>query len=334
MKILITYASAGAGHYKVAESVYGYLKEHHFPHEIKLVDVLDGTNALFRWFYTFGYSWVITKARHSWWLAYWITNWRFLRPISRAIATFLNDINTDRFLKILVHEDPDVIISTHFLCSEIASTFKNAHKIHSRIITIITDFGVHQFWVTEGVDLYIVASEFTKEQLLKEGVEAEKISVLGIPVRHKFFQQYDRTHLAQKIGLSEKKFTVLVMTGSFGIGPLEDIVERLSPHVQVIVVCASNTELYWHLLAKGYEDVKVFGFVDNPHELMAISDLIITKPGGVTIAEILAMEIVPLFITPIPGQETINVAVLRKYGIGFMPGSLENITRMVFNLKK
>ena len=198
---------------------------------------------------------------------------------------------------------------------------------------MVTDFGVHPFWVSAGTDLYIAASALTKDKLLNAGVQEERIKVSGIPFNPKFSKVHDRGLLAEKLGIDAKKFTVLVMTGSFGSGPLEEIAESLCSVVQVLVVCANNKKLFNHLQEINFENVKVFGFVNNAEELMAVSDIIITKPGGLSITELLNMGLFPIFIAVIPGQEQENVKVLDAYGLGLRPKDILELQDFVFSLK-
>jgi processive 1,2-diacylglycerol beta-glucosyltransferase len=139
---------------------------------------------------------------------------------------------------------------------------------------------------------------------------------MGLPADKKFFTVFDRGLLAKKIGLDSQRFTVLICTGSFGIGKIERLVEELAGEAQVLVVTANNKALYSKLTAKRLSGVLVYGFTDNISELMAVSDIMIAKPGGMTIAECLAMELVPFFITAIYGQEVENVRCLSRLGIG------------------
>jgi processive 1,2-diacylglycerol beta-glucosyltransferase len=200
--------------------------------------------------------------------------------------------------------------------SEITAYLKKKQLIKSKLITMVTDFAVHPFWIYEYTDNYVVASGFAKAQLLSAGVKEEQIKESGIPVDAKFFLKYDRSALAGKFGVAQDKFTALLVTGSFGLGPIEEIVDLLYKDIQILVICARNKELYQKLTKKDYPGVRVFGFVDNIEEMMAAADIIITKPGGQTISEVLAIGMVPIFISPIPGQETKNIEVLQSYGIG------------------
>lgn len=333
MKVLIVYASSGAGHRRAAEAIYDYLKENCPDLSLKMIDVLDRTNALFRFDYTVGYSFLVRYAVALWRFAFWLTEFRLFRFLSAPIATFVNNINSISFIRYLIRKNPDAIISTHFLPADIAALLKRNRKIKSKLITVITDFGVHPYWVAEGTDLYVVASDFTKERLLKERVSPEKIKVFGLPFHPRFLKQFDRVALAKKMGINPDKFTVLIMTGSYGIGPLEKIAEVLSFKTQVLVICASNKKLHKRLLKKNLPNVKVFGFIENAEELMAVSDCIVTKAGGSTIAEVINMDLVPIFISTIPGQESSNVEALRRLGVGLVPKNITQLKEMVMELK-
>jgi processive 1,2-diacylglycerol beta-glucosyltransferase len=333
MKILIAYTLAGAGHFKAAEAIYNYFRKKN-PHlELKLIDALAGASFLFRKSYLYGYSFCINYAPWLWSFAFRISSAKCLKPITSLVRFFINRINTQGFARTLIQEAPDVIISTHFLPSEISAYLKNTKKISSQIFTVITDFGVHPFWVSEGTDAYIVASDFTKNALIKEGVAESRIQTLGIPVGQKFLADLDRIALCKKFNIHPDKFTLLIVTGSFGIGPIEKIVDLLYKEAQLLVVCARNRRLFAKLTRKNYPGVKVFGFVNNLAELMAVSDIIVTKPGGLTISEAFVLKIVPVFISAIPGQETENLRVLAKLGATSIAKNIKEIKDTVLNYK-
>lgn len=333
MKIIVVYATAGAGHQKAAEAIYGCLKERYSQVEVKLVDIIDKATCFYKLDYSSGYNFLIRHAKFAWSICFWFTQFKLFRVFTRPIAKALNYLNTKQFSKFLIAENPDFVISTHFLASEITAALKKSKKIKSKLITVITDFGVHSFWLSKGTDYYVVASTFTENLLIKEGINTEKIKVFGIPVDSKFTKQYQRSILRQKLNLDVNKFTLLVMTGSFGIGPIEDIVELLKDYVQILVVCANNKKLFSKLYNKNYPGVRAFGFVDNVNELMAVTDVIVTKPGGLSICELLSMELVPIFICAIPGQETLNIRALQDLGVGLCANSAQEIKKIVLDFK-
>ncbi|MDD2752496.1 MAG: glycosyltransferase [Candidatus Omnitrophica bacterium] len=333
MKLIVVHASCGAGHTKAAQAIYTFLTKRNQAFDCKLVDVLESSGGLFRYSYIYGYAALVLHAPFLWFLAFSLTQASLLHWFTRPIAIFLNRLQTRRFSDFLIRENPDFIISTHFLSSEIAASLKKSGKIKSRLLTVITDFGVHPFWISYPTDYYIVSSAFTKRQLLNQRIEEEHIKDIGIPVDEKFYAVYQRNDIAQKLNLEYDKFTVLIMTGSFGTGPLEEIACALEPFVQVIVVCARNDQLYRRLKARGLSNVRIYGFVDNIHELMAVSDVMITKPGGLSISEALAMELIPVFISAIPGQEIANIEALKESGVGMYFKEVATIKEAVLDLK-
>ncbi len=316
MKIIITYVSAGTGHRRAAEAIYNYFKENCPGHDLKIIDVLQKTNFIFSRLYGYGYLFLVNHARWLWHFCFWLASIKFLRPATIIVNSFINRLNAKNFFDFLIQEKPDVVISTHFLPSEIVIYLKKIKKIDSKLVTVITDFGIHPFWILNGTDMYIAASAFTKEQLILKGVPENIVKDLGIPIDSKFLKKYEKITLCKKFDIEPDKFTVLISTGSSGIGQIEQIVGSLYKEVQILVVSAHNKVLFATLKKKSYPKVKVFGFIENMQELMAVSDMIITKPGGLTISESLAMGLLLIFITAIPGQETENAKILANNAIG------------------
>ncbi len=334
MKVIITYASAGAGHLKAAEAIYDFIKKYRAEVDVKIIDILEETNVFFRFGYSRGYSFLVNYVFLFWWLIFRLTYLKPCRKVLRPIAALINYLNTKKFRNFLIRENPDFIISTHFFPSEISASLKADKKIKSQVISVITDFGAHPFWISGGTSLYVVASDVTKKQLVGEGVPENIIRDLGIPVHSKFLEDLDKIAIREKIGIKASAFTVLIVTGSFGIGPIEKIVNVLYEDARLLVACGRNKKLYKRLKLKNYPNCFVFGFVDNMQEMMGASDVIITKPGGLTIAELLAMELPPIFISAIPGQETENARVLERHGVGFSVRKLEVLKNIILDLKK
>lgn len=334
MKIVIAYASAGAGHRKAAEAIYNYCREESKLLDITLIDIMERSHVLFRTIYIYGYLFLAKYAQWLWGFLFWITSRHCLIPLNNVWMSFIDRIHTRPFAEFLVKESPDIVISTHFLPARVAAYLKKKEKIESKLITVITDFGIHPFWIADGTDTYIVASSFTKKLLLAEGIAFEKIKDFGIPIDPKFNRVSKKNGQTKKFILKSHTLTVLITTGSFAIGPIEKIVELLYKDVQLIVVCAKNKRLYNKLKKKMYPDVIVFGYVDNIHELMAVSDIVIAKPGGLTTSEILSMELIPIFICPIPGQETKNIEAMKHFGIGNFPKRIEDIKTIVLDYKR
>ncbi len=331
MKILIIHASAGAGHQKAAEALFAGLQKSE--HQVKLVDALDYTSPSFKKFYRGTYFFLISQFPSLWALFFNILDQDWIQPLARISRRFYNSIVAERLEQFIKEESFDTIFSTHFMPTEVCAALKRKKFIASQLITVITDFDVHKIWLAEGVDIYTVACEWTKRRLRNLNVKEEGILVSGIPIHENFLESFDIGFLKKKMGLIENNFTVLLATGSFGIGPLEEIVRYLFLEgFQTIVICGQNKDLMANLNEKKYPNVKVFGLVDNMHELMSVSDMMITKPGGLSISEALVRQLPLIFFHPIPGQEAHNVEVLAYHNIGFWAKSVEGIVREVKRL--
>ena len=311
MKICVIHATAGAGHKKAAEAVFNGLSAAGY--QPRLVDALDYTNRFFKITYPSVYAFLVTKVPLIWGVFFAVLDIPAMQPLVRLARRVYNGLNARRLERFFITERFDCIITTQFLSAEVCAYLKRTGKITAQVICVVTDFDVHRIWVNAGIDRYAVASLFTRDKIVRLGVEGGRVSVTGIPTDAQFAKPVDVLLLKSKLGLHEGMFTVLIATGSFGMGPIEELIDQLKGH-QLMIVCGHNKSLYQRLKPKAGPSVHVFGLVNNMHELMSVADAMITKPGGLSIAEALVKQLPMIFFSAIPGQETHNIAVLKKYG--------------------
>jgi len=332
MEILLIHASAGAGHRKAAEGIYNSLQGNP---DIKatLVDALDYTSPFYKKIYRETYSFLISKLPWMWAFFFGTLDVPCLLPLVKVLRRFFNTINAQPLARFLKEKNFDCIISTHFFPNEVAAALKRKGLINSKLISVVTDFDVHSIWVAQGIEHYAVASDWTKAKIKTLGVNEDQIFVTGIPTDEKFSLNRDKSELKKKLGVEDNVFTVLVATGSFGIGPIEEIIDALEGEFQVLVVCGHNKSLYKRLSKQSKKLVKILGLVDNMDELMAVSNAMVTKPGGLSISEALVSQLPLIFFNAIPGQETSNIMVLKEYGIGISDCSIEEIAEQLRNIK-
>ena len=322
MKILITYAYAGIGHKKAADAVSkalsGFRKA-----EVQNIDVLDYTNAFFKFSYPRVYLFLINRISCLWGFFYYLLDLKIVDIFIAPLRRFVHGLNAKRFSRFVAETKPDVVISTHFLPSEVVSGMKKKGIFKGRLITIVTDFLPHSFWMAHESDYFIAALERTKKDLLRRGVEEKKIKVMGIPCDRIFSIPKDRRELLQELGLEKGLFNLLIMGGGFGTGPVKEIVNAVSGEaelqdkVQIMIICGKNKPLldYFTRLKKDLKiKIHAFGYMNNVDEFMEISDCIITKSGGLTVSEALSKKLPMIIIKPIPGQETRNCSILAGYG--------------------
>ena len=312
-KVLLLSASAGAGHVRAAQALEKAFNQAGAAEEVRHVDTLEFTNKLFRHLYSKAYIELVNKMPEVPGYLYdkLDTPWKNER---RRLA--LDKLNTRPFVKLLHEYQPDLIVCTHFLPAEIVSWLKAKERIASRQAIIVTDFDVHAMWLCHHYEQYFVAIDEARAYLEALGIQKDKITVSGIPIDPVFAQHKDKEEMRRKHGLRQDRTTILVSAGGAGVGAMEHLITSLFPMehpVQVVAICGRNEDLEKRLskLASGINPaasviVIPVGYTQEMDELMAASDLVLGKPGGLTTSEALAKGLVFAIVNPIPGQEERN----------------------------
>ncbi len=342
MRILIAYASAGIGHRKAAEAIYKSFKVGFPSNEVYIVDSLDYSNIIFRWGYPRTYLFLINYLSLIWGFLYYLTDFKYLDSIFSWPRRAFHRLNGIGFEKFLLGLNPEAVICTHFFPSEVTAELKKDKRFGGRLITVVTDFRLHSFWVSREPDFFVVASDETKKDLLDRGIREERVKVLGIPVDPVFSETKLKEALLKRLDLRENFFNILLVSGGFGVGPIKELVlgfdrlkDRIGSELQLIVICGRNKRLFNELtlLQKRLRiENKIYPFVDNMDEFMQVSDIMITKSGGITISEALSKSLPMIIIRPILGQETRNSAILLQYGVALKANWVFGACRIVKSL--
>ena len=322
MKVFIFHATAGYGHQKVAEVIGSAFRERGFSdRDLRVQDALDFTSPFFRALYPAIYFYAVKYLPDIWGWFYETSDKKSVYSYIRGFRSLVNRLEGRRLLAHVFREKPDVILCTHFFSAELLSRAKREGRITAKIVTVVTDFLPHTFCVNEGTDFYWIMSEEGKTELRNRGVPETNIVSGGIPVDPRFNPFGKRLEILRKHGFEDGRLTLLLTSGSFGLGPHAAILNQLdffADRIQCFVVCGKNNELRHSLDATAFRfPVKIFGFVDFMPELMEASDLMIAKSGGSTTVESLTKGIPMVVLHPIPGQETRNAAILKERNAAF-----------------
>jgi processive 1,2-diacylglycerol beta-glucosyltransferase len=335
MRILIATVTAGAGHLQAAAALEEAWHTLRPRDNVERLDVLDFTPRLYRKVYIETYVKLIEHAPDVWAHMFKKTDDpEYFRKLSR-IRRALSQLTTSKFVARLKRFRPDVVFCTHYMPSEIVSAVKKDMRRAPLTASVITDFEAHAFWMQPGIDFYFVAAEETRARLVARGLEPERVIVAGIPISARFTQVADAAAIRKRFGLRDDLPVLLVLGGGFGMGPVVEILHelnKLSVLTQILVVCGRNEELRREAAVIDVRHpTRVFGFVTNMHELMAVSDLVITKPGGLTSSEALALGKPVFVLNPIPGQEAANSDFLLENGAAAKANRVEDLP---FRLEK
>jgi processive 1,2-diacylglycerol beta-glucosyltransferase len=319
-RILVASASIGLGSRRAADAVAAALGKEFPDVAVRVLDVLDYVHPATRAVLVQGYASMVSAAPGLWGFLY---EKESLADSLAPTAIFARGVRWEELRGLLAEFPPDAVVVTHPFAAAPFVRLKRDGALEVPIVAVLTDFQVHSVMVQDGVSLYTCADTKLADDLVARGVERELVYACGIPVGEAFTQPKDVPALKAKFGLDPDpaKKVILVLAKNWE----PDIADRLlfqlsllrTPH-QILVSSGGNEELADRLrrFAAIYGvRAKLFGLVDNLHELMAVSDLAVTGGGGLTAAECLASGLPMVILEPIPGQEERNTRFLTERGV-------------------
>ena len=352
MRILIATVTAGAGHIAAAAALEEAWRALRPDDAVERLDLIKFFSPLHKTIHADGYVKLVEHAPEIWGMLFGKTdNPKIARRLNKLRRLFPSN-SRKKFARHLKQFKPDVVLCTHFSPFETLGLLKTSeggvtrHRNliektgtrgtrpsenwkHPFVVSIVTDFEAHALWMDSCVDLYCVAAEETRARLVARGATAGNVVATGIPIAAKFLSKPDPSAVRKQYGLRDDQPVLLVLGGGFGMGPVAEILAELDKapdRFQTLVVTGRNEELRRKLATQTRRHpTHVLGFSTNMHELMAVADLIITKPGGLTTSEALALG-KPLFIlNPIPGQEAANSDFLLERGAAVKVNRVEDL---------
>lgn len=319
MKILLLYASAGGGHKRAAQALEAYLNTHLEGAEVRVEDALKYAGKLVDSICCDGYRFSAKHAPGVFGTLYRNTN----KPT--RLATLLPRINallSKKLLALLEEFQPDIVLDTYHFAGQMISTLKEKGLTKVPLVNILTDYGPHMAWLAPHADAYVVASDEMADQFAQMGAPREKIHPFGIPVFEEFFAQDDKDALLRQMNLVPGVPTVLIMAGSFGVNHILEVfrdIVMLGADFQMIVITGKNEKLYKAFqkeIAINSKRTELVAFTSEVHKYMHAADLLITKPGGLTVSEALASGLPMAVFDAIPGQEEDNADFLQRHNMG------------------
>lgn len=341
MKVLILYAKAGNGHFKAAEAVKEKLEKEYKNVEVVFEDGLEYSSRIANKIVVKGYA-NMTKLVPSMWGAIYSKADTQEKSALNEVSKLIHKGLTIRLKKLLRETKPDVIFSTHPFVSKTCAYLKKKNKTNAKLVTLITDYEVHNIWLEDHMyqDKLLVATEEMQDDCIKYGIDKEKVCITGIPTSPEFENKYDRGETLKKYGLEDKLTFLFFAGGGQGIGQSKDIFEELldiEGDFQIVAVSGKNEkqkQQFETMIEKCNKKVVVLGYTNDVPALMNMCDFVISKPGGLTSTECLVMNKPLLIINPIPGQEEQNAIYFTNNGTAIRAYDDEPISHQINTLIK
>lgn len=317
-KILFVYISAGAGHKRAASALFLHCAQKYPEIEILNIDLLDYTSLFLRKTVADLYHFTIRYAPILYGLIYKLTDNFYL-------AKFLNNLsgifekNNQKLQKIILDFNPDLIISTHFLTPAILSRFVKNIPID----TVITDYGPHNLWIAPQVRNYYVANFETAKFFTDLNLS---VFVTGLPINPEFFLDKNINLIKTKFNLRPEQKTVLIMSGGFGLKNQTQLIKKTIAEfsdINLLVISGKDNKTlyqkYKSIQTSPTINYQIIKFTENMDELMRVCDVVITKPGGITLAECAYLNKKIILTEPIPGQEKKNEVYFLQNNLAIKP---------------
>ena len=323
-RVLITYATYGSGHKTVANYIYDYLTKYS-TYDIKIIDLMEYENTIgliSKKAFEQNFKSKISSFLFS--IIYTIFDSKTATIPYKQITKSI--FNNKKLTDEIISFNPDLLISTHFFGNITVGMLKKKKLTNCKIISIITDYRSHEMWLKDekSIDAIIVSNDIVKNDLINHKIKSEKIHAFGIPIKENFSNIKNIKELKQKYKVDNDKKTFLFFAGgssgsSFSYKYFKKLVEE-KYNINIIYVCGKNEKLKnksKKLIQKNnYKNVHIIGFSNEVNNLLSISDIVITKPGGLSITECLEMKKPMLLIPGNGGQEIYNAKFVCKNGYG------------------
>lgn len=315
MKFLIMSVRAGYGHHSTGKALIEYFNN--AGHECEMLDIFEYINPLLGNSIQDGYL-ISTKYLSGYYGRIYGKLSEKDEPYPEySITALLSNAVSKKLSSYVSDFKPDAVIGTHSYAGVIMSIMKKKKIISCMTVGIVTDFTVHPFWESTSLDYYVTPDKLLDWQMMKKGISPKKLVSTGIPIRMPFSSKMDKNEARKMLGISDKE-TILLMMGSMGYGNVVETVKELDEFetdFQVLCVCGSNEKLKSVLERNKYKkDIYIYGFVNNVDVMMDASDIIISKPGGLTTSEAFAKNLPMITMNPLPGQEDRNTDFLVNCG--------------------
>lgn len=334
-KFLLLTASVGSGHEKAAGAIAEGIKKSFPLAKLDIVDFMSWHTSFINAFMKSCYLKMLSLVPNLYEFMYQFTDGKRKGGCIQLLMAYAMSISIKSLIR---KHEPDVIICTHPFPAEAVSHLGEKWRKNFLSAAVITDYSVHQMWICPHMDLYFVGCDFMQKQLIADGIAKNIIHVTGIPVAERFQKEHDKKLCRQKLDLALDKPVILLMGGGLGLGRIGMALEQLETidePLQLIVVAGRNRELLHKAEAvskQSHHEIFVYGYTDKVHELMGAADLLLTKPGALTLTEALSLGLPMLLHEPIPGPETDNARYMSGCGSAIWLHAGDNLAYILRHL--
>ena len=256
----------------------------------------------------------------------------------RSPVYYVNKIYADALEDFIKKNEYDAVVCVHIFAAEAMTNLKKHARVGIPFYFVATDYYCSPMLEETLPDKIFAAHKDSLFTFLDRGIKPELLLPTGIPVSRRFLTKKDKSQVRAELGLNDSDQVFLLMSGSMGFGDLIDttryIFEHGNPDTRVIAITGHNEKLYENLQSefKGESRLILIGFTDQVSDYMDASDVLLTKPGGLSSTEALAKGIAIVHTAPIPGCESENVQFFTEHHLSLCAHEASDAGRLAVNL--
>ncbi len=317
-KILVMHASVGAGHRRAALAVASALSLEEPGARVEVVDALELASPWFSRAYAQGYLQLVRRAPRLFGL---IFDWTDRAPegaaASERLRVELQRRGTRELSRFLERGRWDAVVHTHFLAPELTAASARSGRFEAAELVVVTDYDAHRLWARNPYARYCAAGR-AAASLRRLGVPSAAVAETGIPIDPGFCERPSKEAARREWGLDGARPVAVLAGGGHGVGPLESVYRALlsvPTPIELVAVCGRSESSRLRLArvpVPARHRARAIGYTERMRELLSAADLLVTKPGGLTVSEALACGLPMILTGAIPGQEERNADFLTR----------------------
>jgi len=313
VRCLVLNVDVGAGHRLAAQALREGIEAARPGSRFEIVEALDYLGPGAKKITQDLYLGVQRSTPDLWGLLY---EQRALLKLFRPLSELVDSFRAEELLPRALRFNPQLVIATHPVACGLGAALRRGRELAAPLVAVVTDFDGHPAWVVKGVDLYLAPTPEVARQLEQSGAASGSVAATGIPLRAAFCELPAAAEARRQIGIDPGRFTILLLGGGLGLGPVLQTAEALTSlqgPLQLVLVAGRNEQLQREaeaLAARAGAPLHVRGYVERMVDYIAAADVAVSKPGGVTCAELMAVGVPLIALCPLAGQEEANCAAL------------------------
>ena len=338
MRVLILSCNTGEGHNSCAKALKEIFesKGHHCIIEDSLRFISQNTSDVISKGHTFVYR--NLPGLFRWGYRYAETHSEIYRKGTVLRKYFAS--GQKRLADYIDNEGFDTVICTHVFSGVILTDAKKKCRTSFKTAFVATDYTCSPTTEASSLDVYFIPDESIRKEYTDYGIPSEKLKASGIPVRQMFYRKNSFTSAKSTFGIAPDSRHILVMCGSMGCGPIENltnnIANRLDDNEEMTIVCGTNQKLFRRLkkLHNSNPNIHIRGYVKNISMLMDSADVFVTKPGGISVTEAKIKHKPMIFVDAVAGCEEYNLRFFTDRGCALSGHSISELTeKCIFLLR-